>query len=102
MLSEEIIVKIIKAIRSNPFLKKYSDIISKTPSIDVSYINDENKLELRGIRFNDYDEIIVTEKAITHVEYHDHSNENKNVLLEYDGWDELCDILGVDRVVLKT
>ena len=96
MLSEEIIVKIIKAIRSNPFLKKYSDIISKTPSIDVSYINDENKLELRGIRFNDYDEIIVTEKAITHVEYHNHSSSDRHVLLEYNGWKDLCDILGID------
>ena len=102
MLKEETIVKIIKAIRSNPFLRKYEQVTSRTPSIDVKYINEEDKLELRGIRFNDYDEIIVTEKAITHVEYHDHSNENKNVLLEYDGWDELCDILGVDRVVLKT
>ena len=102
MLKEETIVKIIKAIRNNPFLRKYEQVTSRTPSIDVKYINEEDKLELRGIRFNDYDEIIVTEKAITHVEYHDHSNENKNVLLEYDGWDELCDILGVDRVVLKT
>lgn len=102
MLKEETIVKIIKAIRNNPFLRKYEQVISRTPSIDVRYINDEDKLELCGIRFNDYDEIIVTEKAITHVGYHDHSNKDKNVLLEYDGWDELCDILGVDRVVLKT
>lgn len=96
MLSEEIIVKIIKAIRSNPFLKKYSDIICKTPSIDIGYLNDEDKLELRGIRFNDYDEIIVTEKAITHVEYHNHSSSDRHVLLEYNGWKDLCDILGID------
>ena len=63
MLSEEIIVKIIKAIRSNPFLKKYSDIISKTPTIDIEYLNDEDKLELCSIDFDWYNRIVVSKKG---------------------------------------
>ena len=96
MLNEEIIVKIIKAIRSNPFLKKYSDIISKMPSIDVEYLNDEDKLELCSIDFDWYNRIVVSEKAISFVEYHNHSSSDRHVLLEYNGWKDLCDILGID------
>ena len=102
MLKEETIAKIIKEIRNNPFLKKYEQVTSKTPSINVRYIDNEGKLELQSIRFSDYDEIIVTEKAITYVEYHNHNNNDKNIILEYDGWDKLCSILGIDRIILKT
>ena len=96
MLDEEIIVKIVKAIRSNPFLKKYSDIICKNPTIDIKYLDDENKLELCSIEFDWYDRIVVSKKAISFVEYHNHSSSDRHVLLEYNGWKGLCDIFGIE------
>ena len=58
MLAEEKILGIIKAVKENPFLSKYEDVLKNKPRFDV-FLTENNTIELRSIEFSNYDEIII-------------------------------------------
>lgn len=96
LLSEEKILGIIKAVRENPFLDRFENELNHRPSLQVELTQD-NKIELRSIRFVDYDEIIITPLGITFVPYYESLSPRKtdHILVSTD-WEDLCQKLNVN------
>ena len=96
MLSNDILVELINKIRSSPFLKKYSNILERTPRINVNFI--ENKgIELHHIYFSNWDEIRISNTEMSFYPKHTGASwpPPREVILSYENWEELCAILGI-------
>ena len=96
MLSNDILVELINKIRDCPFLKKYSNILKRTPRINVNFIEDKG-IKLHSICFNDWDEIRISNTEITF--YPEHVGASwpppREVLLSYKSWEELYTIFNI-------
>ncbi len=85
-----LLVKLIDAIRKCPFLKKYDYILKNSPTVNVNYIENQG-LKIYRICFNNWDEIIITNTAITFFPEHG----SQEILLSYNSWDELYNIFNI-------
>ena len=88
MIDEKRLIKLIESIRTNPFLKKYQEILERTPKIQVRLVN--NSLELSAIEFSYYDQIVFYSKNILFLPEHGSGSK----ILEYNNWEELYKIFG--------
>lgn len=96
MLSNNILVELVNKIRDCPFLKKYSNILKRTPRINVNFVEDKG-IELYNICFNDWDEIRISNTEV--VFYPEHSSgwpPSREVILSYKNWEELYTILNIN------
>lgn len=97
MLNDSIIIQLIEKIRNCPFLKKYSNILERTPNINVNFVEDKG-IELYNICFNDWDEIRISNTEV--VFYPENASRSwpppREVLLSYKNWEELCTILNIN------
>ena len=91
------IIQLIEKIRKCPFLKKYTYILNHTPSIHTEYIEGKG-IKIKGIYFNNWDEIDINNKSIKFIPESTHPLYPPKIetLLEYQNWNELCEILGVN------
>ena len=96
MLSNDILIELVNKIRNCPFLKKYSNILKRTPFINVNFVEDKG-IELYNICFNDWDEIRISSTEV--VFYPEHAAASwpppREVLLSYKNWEELCAIFNI-------
>ena len=96
MLSNNILVELVNKIRNCPFLKKYSNILQRTPNINVNFV--ENKgIELYDICFNDWDEIRISNTEIAFYPEHTGASwpPSREVILSYKNWEELYTIFNI-------
>lgn len=96
MLSEEKILGIIKTVRENPFLNRFENELNCKPALKFELTQD-NKIELRSIRFTDYDEVVITPLGITFIPYYENLSPRKTdrILVSTD-WEDLCQKLGIN------
>lgn len=97
ILINDTIIQLIEKIRKCPFLKKYNYILKHTPFIQTEYIEGKG-IKIKSISFIDWDEIRINNKSIIFVpepSSHPLFPPPIEILLEYDDWKELYEILGI-------